>query len=377
MFDLDDFSQAVAHIYDAAVDVTRWPEALSLLTRIFDGRAAQVAVGGGVDEVAFIKVFGWTDEELASFLPRYLALTPTDPRAGLVPTRYKAMHCRQFVSDEVLHNSAIYKQALAPQGVEYSMYFTVPIDPKTMCLLSVMRGPDGAPFTTEDCADFSRLVPHVGRAATMNGAFHRYREKLATVTALLDEVPLGMMVIGNDELKVANSAARRLLDEGDALCARDGRLRGTTRRADAELRDAVNEARSGADQPIGLTLPIDHEEPLRAVVRRLHPASAGMLGTPGEAIALYVTDPRKPIETSEEVLQRLFGLTGREAMVLRVLAEGGDLRSAAAQLGVSHETVRTHVRHIMQTTGARRQADLVRMVLSSPAWIARRSAAAP
>jgi DNA-binding CsgD family transcriptional regulator len=78
------------------------------------------------------------------------------------------------------------------------------------------------------------------------------------------------------------------------------------------------------------------------------------------------------IETPEEILQRLFGLTVREAAVLRVLAEGGDLRRAAAQLGVAHETVRTRVRHIMETTGARRQADLVRMVLASPAWIAGR-----
>ncbi len=72
-------------------------------------------------------------------------------------------------------------------------------------------------------------------------------------------------------------------------------------------------------------------------------------------------------------MQRLFGLTAREAAVLRVLAEGGDLRRAAAQLGVAHETVRTHVRHIMETTGARRQVDLVRMVLASPAWIAGRA----
>ena len=47
---------------------------------------------------------------------------------------------------------------------------------------------------------------------------------------------------------------------------------------------------------------------MRAVIRRLQPASADMLGAPTEAVALYVTDPRKPIETSQELLQRLFGL---------------------------------------------------------------------
>jgi DNA-binding CsgD family transcriptional regulator len=293
---------------------------------------------------------------------------------GMNAALYKAVHCRQIVSDEVLRASDIYKQVLAPLGIEYSMSFTVPVDEKMVCLLSVMRGRDHALFTAGDCAGYSCFVPHVGRAVTLHGAFQSCREELATVKALLDGVPLGMMVVDDDELKVANRAARTLLDEGDAMRVQNGRLRGTTRRADAELRDAVHEARSGTDQPIGLALAIDHAEPMRAVIRRLHPASAGMLGAPSEAVALYVTDPRKPVETPGEILQRLFGLSAREASVLRLLVEGGDLRGAAARLGISYETVRTHVKRIMDATGARRQAELVRMVLSSPAWIAGRGA---
>jgi DNA-binding CsgD family transcriptional regulator len=375
VLDLDGFSQVIARVYDAAVDVARWPDALSLLARMFDGRGAQISLGPtilapGLDEVTFVKLWGWTDEEIGSFLPRYLALSHTDPRRGATLTPYKAIHCRQFVSDEVLRASDIYKQALVHGGVEYSMYFVVPITDKTMCVLSVMRGPQGIPFTAEDCSDFSRLVPHVGRAATMHGTFHRCREELATVKALLDGVPLGMMVVDDEELKVANRAARTLLREGDAVCLQGGVLRGATRTADNDLRDAIKTALSGTDQPIGLALPVDHAEPVRAVIRRLHPGSADMLGVASEAVALYVTDPRKPVETREEILQRLFGLTAREASVLRILVEGEDLRSVATRLGIGIGTARTHVKHIMQMTGARRQAELVRMVLSSPAWIA-------
>jgi DNA-binding CsgD family transcriptional regulator len=374
VLDLNDFSQAVAHLYDASMDVERWPDALSQLARIVGGKGAQIVVASAVDAIGFVKVWGWTDEELARFMPRYLALTPTDPRVGMNAALYKAVHCRQIVSDEVLRASDIYKQVLAPLGIEYSMSFTVPVDEKMVCLLSVMRGRDHALFTAGDCAGYSCFVPHVGRAVTLHGAFQSCREELATVKALLDGVPLGMMVVDDDELKVANRAARTLLDEGDAMRVQNGRLRGTTRRADAESRDAVHEARSGTDQPIGLALAIDHAEPMRAVIRRLHPASAGMLGAPSEAVALYVTDPRKPVETPGEILQRLFGLSAREAAVLRLLVEGEDLQGAAARLGIGYETVRTHVKRIMDATGARRQAELVRMVLSSPAWIAGRGA---
>jgi DNA-binding CsgD family transcriptional regulator len=235
-----------------------------------------------------------------------------------------------------------------------------------------MRQRQQGVFTTADCNEFGRFVPHIGRAVSMHGTFHRYREELATVQGLLDGVPLGMMVVSDNELKVANRAARELLDDGEAMRTSGGQLRGATRQGDGDLRDAIHQAQSGNGQAIGLTLPIDHAEPVRAVVRRLNPAAADMLHAPSAAVALYVADPRKPVETSEEVLQRLFGLTPREATVLRILAEGGTLREAAERLHITHETVRSHVKHIMETTGARRQVDLVRMVLTSPAWIATR-----
>jgi len=370
MLDIDDFSHAVAGIYDASIDVERWPGVLGQFAGMFGGTASQIGVGSGLSDIGFIKVWGIPDDVLVRILPHYVALTPTDPRQQMGATPYKATHCRQFVSDEALRASEMYKQVLGPSNIEYSMSVTLPADENLMVVLSVMRGPHLQPFTGEDCLDFGRFAPHVTRAVSMHGTFRRCRDELTTVKALLDGVPLGLMVVDDDELKVANRTARAMLDEGDAVRLRNGRLTGTTGHGDAELRAAVQEALSDGDKPVGVSLPIDHADPVRAVVRRLHPKSARMVGAASEAVALYVADPRKPIETPEEILQRLFGLTPREASVLRILAKGDDLQTAAAQLGISIQTARTHLKHIMETTGANRQAELVRMVLSSPAWIA-------
>jgi DNA-binding CsgD family transcriptional regulator len=369
MLDIDDFSLAVAGVYDASMNVERWPDALAHFAKIFGGIASQISVASSPREIAFVKVWGVPDDVLAQMMPRYIALTPTDPRINLINARYKATHCRELVSDEVLWASEMYKQVLNPGGIEYAMGITIPVDEEVVAVLSVMRGPRAAPFTGDECVDFSRFGPHVTRAISMHGSFRHCREELTTVKALLDGVPLGMLVVEDDELKVANRAARTMLDEGDVVRLQNGRLSGATRRADTDLRAAVHEALDGGDRAVGVTLPIDHAEPVRAVVRRLHPGSAGMVGARSEAVALYVTDPRKPVETPEEILQRLFGLTPREASVLRILVEGHDLQVVASRLGITIETVRSHVKHIMDTTGASRQAELVRMVLSSPAWI--------
>jgi DNA-binding NarL/FixJ family response regulator len=75
------------------------------------------------------------------------------------------------------------------------------------------------------------------------------------------------------------------------------------------------------------------------------------------------------VETSEEVLRRIFGLTEREAAVLQALVRGQDTRGIAVQLEIGLETVKTHLRHIMLAVGVHRQTDLIRLVLSTPAWI--------
>jgi DNA-binding NarL/FixJ family response regulator len=234
-----------------------------------------------------------------------------------------------------------------------------------------MRSPSRATYTSADCEDMSRLSAHVARACSMYKTFQLHRRETAVVRAAIDGVPLGMMVIDDGEIALANTAARSILGGGDTLHADNGRLRANAAQIDAELRDAVREARHDASRIMGVTLPAgDSDDPVHAVMRKIPPDAASMLGGNDGSVALYLTDPRRPTETREEILQRLFGLTQREASVLRALVHGHEPRAIAGHLGISYDTVRDHLKSIMQTMGARRQADLVRLVLSSPAWVA-------
>ena len=75
VLDLDDFSDAVARVYDASMDVTRWADALSLLARMFGARASQISVAAGFDPLGFIKISGINDELLGE---TYAALRSAD-----------------------------------------------------------------------------------------------------------------------------------------------------------------------------------------------------------------------------------------------------------------------------------------------------------
>jgi hypothetical protein len=72
------------------------------------------------DPHIFMRFSGFSQDEL-QVQDRYLEFSQQDPRASW--RRFKAIHCRQVVSDEVLHASEMYRQVLSRSGIEYSMYF--------------------------------------------------------------------------------------------------------------------------------------------------------------------------------------------------------------------------------------------------------------
>jgi hypothetical protein len=218
-----EFSDAVAHIYDASLDAARWGQALERIGGMFLSPKRQVVITTSpLDPHIFMRFSGFSQDEL-QVQDRYLELSQQDPRASW--RRFEAIHCRQVVSDEVLHASEMYRQVLSRSGIEYSMYFIVDLGEQLVCVLSVMRGPEGEPFTDENCLEFSRFVPQVQRATTMSATLKRLRGEIAAARAVMDAVPMGIMVVEDEELMVANQTAHQILQEGDALQCTGGRLR--------------------------------------------------------------------------------------------------------------------------------------------------------
>ena len=66
-----------------------------------------------------------------------------------------------------------------------------------------------------------------------------------------------------------------------------------------------------------------------------------------------------------EQLAQLFGLTGSEARLALALSQGRTITEAAGDVGLTIETARNYSKRIYSKTGARGQADLVRIILAS------------
>ncbi len=67
-------------------------------------------------------------------------------------------------------------------------------------------------------------------------------------------------------------------------------------------------------------------------------------------------------EALPESIQQRWKLTGREAHIIMLIAEGHTNKEIAAKLEISKETVRTHIYNIYQKTGAGNRVDLLNLV---------------
>lgn len=83
----------------------------------------------------------------------------------------------------------------------------------------------------------------------------------------------------------------------------------------------------------------------------------------GRRLAIYVATSEDPADTPTAAFAGELPLTSRERQVVTLIALGHDTAQIAAQLHISPETVRTHVRNAMSRLGAHTRAQLVAIAL--------------
>jgi DNA-binding CsgD family transcriptional regulator len=174
----------------------------------------------------------------------------------------------------------------------------------------------------------------------------------AVLGRALDRLTLAVMMIdGEQTLLWANAAARALLAEAEGFRLHRGRLLLAFREDASRLRDAL---RRGGSLPIHRG---GERAPLAAHVVP-EPAAPRAGGT------LFLADPERSGQCAPGELEALYGLTPAEARTVRCVARGASVARSAEILGVTHHTVRFNLKRAFAKTGARSQAQLVRLVVS-------------
>jgi DNA-binding CsgD family transcriptional regulator len=222
-------------------------------------------------------------------------------------------------------------------------------------------------FDDADREIFALLSPHVRRALMISGmrAENRFRTDLQR--NLLDKLATGIVIVAQGgRLAYANASGEKLLSSGRNITVRGGRVQAAHAPFAAGFNEAVERACAGNDTDIGLygngiPLPSREGAPAVCYVLPLGKSESRQALGPGLA-ALFISTDKASLPPTIEALSALTGLTSQEARIALMISSGISPKDGAAELGISLNTIRSHITHIFQKTGVNDQQSVARLV---------------
>ena len=354
------FEVAAQGLLDAAIDPSRWTDAMDMVAQYAGATGALLlpikgrmpgsphsrSLGEGLDE--YFRD-GWDVR---------------DERVRGVPIgRVKGIFTDQdFADADELKTSDYHQGFLAKHRSNWSAAVSFVNAADEWCLI-IQRGDDRGFFDEREQADLVRFGNYINQAAVLArnvsyanalGMLDAY-QSLDYASFLLDEQ--GCVV-------KFNAKAEMLL--GDGLEMSQRMLRCTYPEDSVSLSRAI----ASVNRPIDLALTTSPavvvarrplQRPLILQAIRLS-GLAGGLFSPAR-IMLIVTDPGGAITaTPLEYAQKAFGLTLAEGRLVANLEQGLSLAMAAEVLEISVETARSHLKRVFAKTDTARQTDLMMLM---------------
>lgn len=183
---------------------------------------------------------------------------------------------------------------------------------------------------------------------------------------ILDRLDRGVILLDEAGAVLdANQPAIRILQLGDAILVRNGRLVFADAAFDQRV-TAMTVARRATPEAVTRSIASrcrrSNGQSYLVVVYPVPPAADGRK----TALAVFVFAPDERRDVSTDVLRELYGLTRAQSEVARQLFAGRSVEQAARALDVSPNTVRTHLKHIFTKCDVQSQAELMHLLAQGP-----------
>lgn len=219
----------------------------------------------------------------------------------------------------------------------------------------------------------SILLPHLYRALKLKREYNDTDHSLGQARAIMDQFPFGVLQV-NDAGKIlsANQHALDTIEQSSGICLKDNVLCSDQKDQDHQLKQQIYQAANTPYEEAGEHVSLfktDMEyssSPVSLLITPdLYPVNRYDRQLENCAIIfIAAASVRQTINAAP--LQALFDLTPAEARLAALLVSGLDLNQAAEKSFISRNTAKVQLKSIFSKTGVRRQAELVKLILTSP-----------
>lgn len=365
----------IERIYAAAEDPRLWSDFLEGLAHSVGGTVTAMAsedlgsghasVGAGVDfEGALSRAY---EEYYASRNPWLNACLGRN--SGSVVTS------QMLLPDRVIVKTEYYNDFLRKMKVRHLLGAIIFHENHRLSHISVLRPTRRGAFGDPEVTLLNNLTPHLQRALQLHTRIMALRGEKDAIEEALDRVPVGILLLDRSgKALLVNRAASEMFASKDGLTLRPEGLAAATSGETTALRRLVTEAAAtanGSGTGSGGVMAVSRPSLRRPFSVFVAPLTArkSAFAEVRPAVAVFVTDPERKLETDDGVLRCLYGFTPAESRVAVKLMQGESVEEAAGELDVSLNTARTHVKRLFEKTDTHRHRELLRVLLSGIATI--------
>jgi DNA-binding CsgD family transcriptional regulator/PAS domain-containing protein len=369
MDEVEQVSQLIGDIYDAALDRSLWPRVLQKTCRYVNGVSALLGADDSVQRsVRFFFEWGVDPHYLRLHDEIYSRLNPMTVPTVLYAKVGSVLASSDLIPYDELVATRFFREWVAPQGIVDAISVTLDKSSTSYAAVVVQRHERHGLVNDAMRRRVGLLAPHFCRAFAIAKLIDLHKVEAAALADTLDGLAAGMFVVDADARIVhANASGCAMMTAGKVLTGNGGRLSATDPQAEQVLREMFAAAQSGDDavgiKGIAVPLRDPDGEPWVAHVLPLTSGIRQQAGISYSAVAaVFVCKATLDLSSPLETLADVYKLTPAELRVLFTIVQVGGVPEVAPVLGISETTVKTHLQRVFEKTGVKRQADLVKLV---------------
>jgi DNA-binding CsgD family transcriptional regulator/PAS domain-containing protein len=373
------YSRLIETLYAAAVDDKEWPNFLRSLADYSGSRAAHLLC---FDRVLNSQSFAYTvgveatitEEKMLTFEKYY----PSCPRIEKMrELSGRPIYCRQFLEEREIHESDMYKHVLTDHNIEYTLGFANEIDDEVDLVLGLFRSREEMPYADPDTETLSAVIPHIRRALRIRRKLYNEELEIRSLQSSLEALQMGVALVSSEgEVLHTNAVAGEFLERSTGLSLVGRRFFFRNKTQMAEFHETIRHFRAqrqvgNVPGRAGMAIANRDSGDDLMLIMCPFPLNSGLSRLiDGEmpAAVILLFDPRRRIETEDEVLTRMFGLTPSEARLTALLVSGMSVKQASERRGITEGTARQHLKAVFAKTGVASQQELLALVIRSAAW---------
>ena len=375
MHQQENFDRIVATLHDAALDDTLWPSASALIDDAVGmvGSHLTILQEHAQDGAEFLFGDVYHHGEFIELGREYPTIYfPRDerfPRLFRLPDS-QVFPLTDIFTEQEQRTSPTYNEGLPTVSARNGLNVRLGLDgPDGLHVIWALADPDDPlGWGSAQIALIQQLLPHIRQFVRVRQALAAAEALRPSLTHLLDNAMIGVLYLDRRGTIVeANARGRCILRHGDGLVDRGGVLHARFPTDNAKLQRLLGRAlpQWGRAAVSGsMTMGLAPGRP--PLTLHINPVSLRAdFGAQRVAALVLLVNPEQPPHIDPVQVAALLGLTRAESQVAVALARGHSVRDIAVTTYRTQAAVRWHVRRVYAKLGISRQADLVRMVLTT------------